>query len=76
MQYHWIFEEAEADHEEEEEEDTADDNENAVASDSEDIEDGQDTGASSSRLNMSEDDGFTQGPSQVSLLNGTWNAST
>ena len=68
LKYHWIFEEAEAEHEEEEE-DTID--EDAVASDPEDIEEVQNTGASSSRLNMSEDEVFSHGPSQISLVTST-----
>jgi hypothetical protein len=70
LQYHWIFEEAEADQEEEEEEDTID--EEAVASDSEDLEEPQVTRASRSRLNMSEDDVFVNEPDDMSHVSESW----
>ncbi|KAG8780421.1 rho GTPase-activating protein [Ceratobasidium sp. 428] len=72
VQYHWIFEEIEADQEEDEE--VMDDNENAVASDSEDLE-GPDA-AAISHLNMSEDDVFIEEPSTTSHPNGSFTAAS
>lgn len=76
IQYHWIFEEAEADQEgdEDEEEDEEDIDEEAVASDSEDLEHPQVIRASTSRLNMSEDDVFVDEPAGMSSANGSRSA--
>jgi hypothetical protein len=71
LQYHWIFEEVEVD-QEEDEEDMID--EEAVASDSEDLEGPPVTGASMSRLNMSEDDVFMDEPSDISHASGSYTA--
>ncbi|KAG9088683.1 rho GTPase-activating protein [Ceratobasidium sp. UAMH 11750] len=78
VQYHWIFEEIEADQEEEvdqeEDEDVADENENAVVSDSEDLEGPEVATMSMSRLNTSEDDVFIEEPTTMSHPNGSFTA--
>ncbi|KAG9092063.1 rho GTPase-activating protein [Ceratobasidium sp. 370] len=76
VQYHWIFEEIEADQEEEvdqeDDEDVMNENENAVASDSEDLE-GPDVAAETmSRLNTSEDDVFIEEPTTMFHHNGSF----
>ncbi|KAG9127010.1 rho GTPase-activating protein [Ceratobasidium sp. 392] len=71
VQYHWIFEEIEAD--QEDEEDMVDDNENAVATDSEDLEGPEVTAAMNmSNLNMSEDDVFAEEHATTSHPNGSF----